>query len=651
MHCSNFDAETKQTASLTTQLARQTEQLSTKEEQLAQLTQTNQSLDDQKCSTILTLSTLQTQFDQVKAELSDAQTVGQNLQLQIATLKLTGDEAEKNLTREVGDLKQAVKSGQDALNAQIAAGSEKTANFQEEIKNLNSTLTSQSDQFKTSEKSLTDELNQLKLESANERTKLIGDFEMQIASIGGDKDASSVENKLLKDKINSLEAKLTQVHEQLTTSQSENSTLNDSVKENFETMTKFETSVQELCGEIDKLNGVISGKDATLAELTSQVTTGQSDAVSLQSKLEENCGQIKLLESTVQKLTAEIVELKSTVSSRDAKLADLAAEKLAHQSNQSEASVLISEKDAKIEALTLQLTTGQSDAVKLQSRLDANCEIVESLESNVQELTGEVKTLKSAVSSKNAELAGFAAAKVATETHQSEASQIIHNLTAKLAQSEVEFESVNKCHVDELADLERHNKQLLAEAAQKTEKYGANVTELSQQINQLTALVEQREATHEKAVKSFQNQLQVKDKNVTDVLMEKEKCITEMSEKIQAEIMGREKAKKGQAKFDRKFENMNIFLEQEKTKNESLKELTHKMEEEIKSYKIQHSKMETDVKQTQQELMEKESQFLAREEELKESVLKTSQKIIDRLRDRTLDLARNFARDLSDHIR
>ena len=78
----------------------------------------------------------------------------------------------------------------------------------------------------------------------------------------------------------------------------------------------------------------------------------------------------------------------------------------------------------------------------------------------------------------------------AAEKHQAEASGIIHNLTEDLHEKEKEIEALRNAGSDELETLKRHNKQLMEEVAQKTEKYGANVADLNEQITALTAMTE-----------------------------------------------------------------------------------------------------------------------------------------------------------------
>ena len=119
----------------------------------------------------------------------------------------------------------------------------------------------------------------------------------------------------------------------------------------------------------------------------------------------------------------------------------------------------------------------------------------------------------------------------------------------------------------EIEQLRKSNEEITEENAEKVNQYGKNIGELSGQIEELEKFLVEKD----EQIKNLQSSQSSKSAELDDILVEKNKCITEMSEQIEAEIHSKNQAIKTQEKTLQKYEDLKATLSDEKTKAEAVR--------------------------------------------------------------------------------
>ena len=243
-------------------------------------------------------------------------------------------------------------------------------------------------------------------------------------------------------------------------------------------------------------------------------------------------------------------------------------------------STALTEKSAEFDQISEKLDTIFKSSTDLESELSKTRSEKETLQLTNDQVTAEVEKLK-------AELSEVADKMLNSENDlEKEMAEMgkkskteIESLATKLTTAENELEQIKKERKIDQDDQTSIITELTKELTEYSEKAGS----LSEQMKKLE---------------------KDKDETINSILLEKEKLTTELGEKLEAEITGREAAVKGKEKLETKYEDLKhsnnetkqMLQELVESGNavqfqlDGLKEMNLKMEEEIKNLKLQKTK-------------------------------------------------------------
>ncbi|CBY19245.1 unnamed protein product [Oikopleura dioica] len=456
------------------------------------------------------------------------------------------------------------------------------------------------------------ELDELKTQHSSattiieEKSKEIQNLESERATKLEEFAAFSTKQENLISEKNNIEKCLHEKQEDHLAATAELSSAKQDLDVSSQRVIALEKQISELKEVSSKSSGELEYKTAELlsqiATLTTEKQEESSKRIELEEQLKSTQAEIAEGSEIMAASVKEIEMLKEKTASLDRELADAKAENVEKDSQHKEASDTIYN-------LSKELSDLQERVWKfiMQNKqiIKRNCIFsgAFSLQKRIEQFSvSEKEVIRNR--GKTWEKIKFGEESTATTALSEKNNKALEDLNAKIEEL--------KLKDAEIENLKKSNAEVTEENAEKVNQYGKNIGELSGQIEELEKFLVEKD----EQIKMLQSSQSSKSAELDDILVEKNKCITEMSEQIEAEIHSKDQAIKTQEKTLQKYEDLKAILSDEKTKAEAVKELNLKMEEEItvKNVKIQDFTIQ--MASLQNEILEKESEVLEVNEKL-----------------------------------
>ena len=321
--------------------------------------------------------------------------------------------------------------------------------------------------------------------------------EISIKKIFSNIDAEKKQTAGLEAQVASLTSQVAQKDEHLVSLKSTNQDLEEKANHNSIAITTLEAKIEQMSQSLElsnqekeKLSEALNTEKSVnrdhiaaanqkedkfnleISQLSSQLESQRNITTELETKLEE---KQKILEEKTQSASDEISMLKSKLQ----KLEE------SDENNQSELEKVRIELSQKSQNLS-ELSSNSNDEIKqkVEQLSIANKKLVQ-LQSDLEQANLRQTSVENILEERDSEIENLKELKQKSDAHEIEASTIIHNLTEKLHNFEKEFGELKGQRESDIKDLKSQNQALLEEIAQKTEKYGANVADLNQQLAEL----------------------------------------------------------------------------------------------------------------------------------------------------------------------